>query len=900
MKGFYSKLMAIILVFSFAMSTYAFAAEEGTDTGSSETGASSATEGGDADPGKKEEDTETGKTDEGTGSEGDKTDEGTGSDGDKTDEGTGSDDDKTDEGTGSEGDKTDEGTDSEPEETEKKAEEIKYTGAVGEQIAFSLRDFSVPYETITEKDFSLIEITKLPSSTYGTLYYAYGSSDEEAIAKGDRFSDEEIGSISFVGKKEGSVTVGYRMTGTGDDVTGSVKITVTEKASKADVISYTTTSDEAVRFKSADFDEVCEDATDDTLDYVKFTLPASSKGTLYFDYEGSNEAKVTASKKYYRSGTQSVNKVYFVPKSSASGTVTISYVAMNESGDELEGTVRVKITASDDDDDDDVPVIKYTAKDGDEVDFDVDDFEDACSDAVDEDLIRIVFSSLPSSSKGTLYLDYVSASDYEEKVDKTESYYVDDDPYIDDITFVPKKSASGKITLSYKGYYSKSKYYTGKIQITLSGDDDDDDDDDDSLSTLTLSTSKNEEVSINASSISTAFKKATKKTLSYIKFSSLSSSYGKLYYDYDGDDEEAVKTTQKYYSGKAPYIKNVSFVPAKNYTGTFTLNYTAYATSGSGASGKIKITVKSTTGSASSSKSEDTTISLGTFKNKNVTLTISPFNIVSLSVTDESVAAVRMGMVNASFGKLYYNYGKSGQYEITGSKIFYTNREPYITGVTFVPEKGYKGEVSIGYTGTNEDGDSFTGTIKLTVSSYKKSFTDVSEDKWYYDTVNTVCDADLMKGNSETTFNPEGNMTVAEAITMGARLYNMIKGGKDTDFNAASGESWYDVYVNYALANGIIKEGDFDDYNRSATRAEMAYIFCHSVTSSYLSVINSWVVPDVLKTDKYGTEIYTLYNAGILNGGDEKGSFFAANNVTRAEAATILGRAGRILDRVKK
>lgn len=779
------------------------------------------------------------------------------------------------------------------------ADDIKYSGDAGDEIAFSGSDFSASYKKATGKELSYVKITTLPSSTYGTIYYSYGTSKEEKVKTSSKLSESNLSKTGFVAKKSGSVTIPIEMYGAGNDVTANILITVKKGASTANTISYTTSDDEAVRFKASDFKSVCEDLKDDDLDYVKFTLPSSSKGTLYYDYDGSSEAKVTSSKKYYTSGTPSLNKVYFVPKSGYSGTLTISYTGVTDSGDSFTGSVKIKAD-SDDDSDSDVPIIKYSVDSDDEVDFKLKDFKNACEDATDEDLIRIVFSALPSSSKGTLYLGYTSSKDYDDKVDKDESYYTDEDPEIGDITFVPKSSASGTVTITYKGYYTKTKYYTGKIQIKISGsDDDDDDDDDDTISTLTLSTNKNKAVTVNASSISTAYKKATKKTLSYVKFSSVSSKYGTLYYDYDGDDEAAVKNTQKYYSSKSPYIKNVSFVPAKNYTGTVTLSYTAYSTSGSGTSGKIKVTVKAS--SASSNDDEGSTdVSLGVVKNKSVTLTVSPFNVASLSATDESIAAVRIGLVNSTYGKLYYNYGKAGEYEIKTSTLFYTSREPYITGVTFVPTKGYKGNVSIGYTGTNTEGETFTGKILLTVASYKKLFTDVSENEWYYDTINTVCDAELMKGISETLFDPNGKMTLAEAITMGARLCNKIKGGKDDVFTPYEDGNWYDVYVDFAIENGIIKKGDFDDYTRNASRAEMAYIFYHSVTTPYLSAINSWLVPDVLKTDKYGTEIYGLYNAGILTGGDDKGSFFASNSITRAEAAAILGRTGKIIDRIKK
>ena len=909
MKKFYSKLMALMLVFTFAFSTYAVNAADETGTAGTVTESGDKKDTPDSSGDENGVDTKNGDTtvddkkdDQGKtdpGKDDGKTDPG--KDDGKTD--PGKDDGKTD--PGKDPGKTDPGKDdgkTDPKPTKTKPDDVTYKAKVDDSVTFSAKDFTAQYKEITNESFSYMQITKLPSSSYGVLYYDYEGRNEAKVRTSSKLTTAFLDKISFVAAKKGSVTIPYTMYGTGKTLTGNIIITISSGSSSSSsaTISYTA-DDDSVKFRSADFKSACSDATGKTLDFVKFTLPSSSKGTLWYDYEGSDEAKVTANRKYYAADTPSLNKVYFVPKSGASGTVSISFTGTTTNEKTFTGTVKIKMSSSSSSS----SVIKYTVKSSSEVDFKVRDFKKACTAETDSELTKIVFTSLPSASKGKLYLGYKSSSRYDEIVSEDEDYYVDDDPAISDITFVPKSSASGTVTIKYKGYYSRSKYYDGTVQIKITGSssrDDDDDDDDDNISTLTLTTNKNKEVSLNASSISSAYKKATGKTLSYIKLSSVSSSYGKLYYDYDSDDEEAVRSSDKYYASKNPYIKNVSFVPAKNYTGTVTLSYTAYASSGTGTDGKIKITVK---GSSKDDDDDNTNgsadVSLGVVKNRSVTFTVSPFNVASISVTDDSVRSIRFGAVNSSYGKLYYNYGTYSQKEVPAAAVFYASGEPYITGVTFVPAKGYTGNVTIPYTGTNNSGKTFSGVVRIAVTSYKKLFSDVTEDKWYYDTVSIVCDANLMRGTSDTTFNPEGSMTVAEAITMGARLYNSIRGGTDVTFTASASGNWFDVYVSFAIKNGIIKADDFSDYTRTATRAEMAYIFYHSVTPAYLSAINSWnSLPDVTIYDKYGSEIYSLYNAGILTGNDSYGTFGPSSEITRAQAAAILGRTGNIIDRIKK
>ena len=177
---------------------------------------------------------------------------------------------------------------------------------------------------------------------------------------------------------------------------------------------------------------------------------------------------------------------------------------------------------------------------------------------------------------------------------------------------------------------------------------------------------------------------------------------------------------------------------------------------------------------------------------------------------------------------------------------------------------------------------------------YKQGmFTDVDEDEWYgFDHEGSIADAyeySLMNGTGASSFSPLGNMTVGQAITIAARV-NVIYLTAETD-HFTEGTPWYRVYVDYALDLGIIHYGDFTDFERPATRAEMAYIFAHAIPSSEFSVQNTVIyLPDVNSTTPHCDEIFMLYEAGVLTGSDAQGKFSPNNNVTRAEAATIITR----------
>ncbi|MCL2814041.1 MAG: S-layer homology domain-containing protein [Oscillospiraceae bacterium] len=174
-------------------------------------------------------------------------------------------------------------------------------------------------------------------------------------------------------------------------------------------------------------------------------------------------------------------------------------------------------------------------------------------------------------------------------------------------------------------------------------------------------------------------------------------------------------------------------------------------------------------------------------------------------------------------------------------------------------------------------------------------FTDVDEDMWYDEAVATVYEYGLMAGKGGDEFDPAGNITVAEAITIAARVHNIYNGGSG-EFEQS--EPWHQAYVDYAVANGTISVNDFTNYNRAATRAEMAYIFARTSVPILLmyvdagnpppNTVNS--LPDVDSNTLHYGYIRMLYEAGILTGSDEYGTFYPDSNIIRAETAAIISR----------
>lgn len=97
-------------------------------------------------------------------------------------------------------------------------------------------------------------------------------------------------------------------------------------------------------------------------------------------------------------------------------------------------------------------------------------------------------------------------------------------------------------------------------------------------------------------------------------------------------------------------------------------------------------------------------------------------------------------------------------------------------------------------------------------------FTDVPSGEWYAASVKDAYEYGIMQGDSGTTFSPNGTLTIAEGVTIAARIYENLNAKAIPD---ASGE-WYAKYVNYAITNGFLKDGRYEDYERTIKRSEMA------------------------------------------------------------------------------
>ena len=189
-----------------------------------------------------------------------------------------------------------------------------------------------------------------------------------------------------------------------------------------------------------------------------------------------------------------------------------------------------------------------------------------------------------------------------------------------------------------------------------------------------------------------------------------------------------------------------------------------------------------------------------------------------------------------------------------------------------------------GFASTHDGFDNFTKR-----NSFKFGiFTDVSKSDWFYDNVKTSYELGLMVGKGENRFGTESGVTIAETITIAARIHSIYKTGKDA-FEKST--PWYQTYVDYCREHQIIK-GKYD-YTATATRADFAQILANSLPDAALEKINKVAdnsIPDVSVNAAYGEAVYKLYRAGVLTGNDSNGMFKPNSSIKRSEVAAIATR----------
>ena len=172
--------------------------------------------------------------------------------------------------------------------------------------------------------------------------------------------------------------------------------------------------------------------------------------------------------------------------------------------------------------------------------------------------------------------------------------------------------------------------------------------------------------------------------------------------------------------------------------------------------------------------------------------------------------------------------------------------------------------------------------------AYLDTFTDITAGHWAYSYVANAYSILLANGTSKTAFSPDSSFTVAQALTAAANVHTAYYG--KTVPAAKSGEAWYAPYVNYCIENGIIKAGQFADYNANIKRGDMAIVFANILPADEYAAKNDKNAPDVTSDMACAAAVQKLLRAGIVGGDAGTGNYRPNDSIKRSEACVIFTR----------
>ena len=184
-----------------------------------------------------------------------------------------------------------------------------------------------------------------------------------------------------------------------------------------------------------------------------------------------------------------------------------------------------------------------------------------------------------------------------------------------------------------------------------------------------------------------------------------------------------------------------------------------------------------------------------------------------------------------------------------------------------------------------------------TSGEWKNPFDDVKSGDWFFEDVKYAAENGLMKGTSETMFEPNGVLTRAMLVTILYRADGEPNVGKNVRFSDVDPSAYYADAVVWAQQNGIVfgvTETEFAP-EANITREQIAAImFRYAKYKGY--DISAGENTNILSYDDFGDvseyaieSLQYAVGSGIIKGRTES-TLNPKDSATRAEAAAILGR----------
>jgi hypothetical protein len=223
---------------------------------------------------------------------------------------------------------------------------------------------------------------------------------------------------------------------------------------------------------------------------------------------------------------------------------------------------------------------------------------------------------------------------------------------------------------------------------------------------------------------------------------------------------------------------------------------------------------------------------------------------------------------------------------------------------TITPEQGYKisdvhvDGVSVGTVATYTFSSvtaNHTIEAKFEHDCPSKKFTDVDISQWYHEGIDFVLLNGLFNGTSDTTFEPNADMTRAMLVTVLWRLETQPNPTASNTFADVDSGTWYTDAVAWAAENDIVEGYDADTFgpNDPITREQMAAILYRYASYKGYDLTASNDLAGYTDSGNVSAWALTAMKWAVaeeLITGVSETSLDPSGNASRAQVATILMR----------
>ena len=663
--------------------------------------------------------------------------------------------------------------------------------------------FSSVCQEKTGSPLSYVTFT-LPPASQGALYEGYVDANNYTAKVGPttQYRPADLSRVSFVPAPGFVGTVRISYTGysvSGGRFTGELVITISQGLD--DGLVYNDNNLGYIALSAEDFAAFCANATGGQLDYVSFTLPPSSQGTLY-EYWREGRVNTPASSRtlyYYRSEPR-ISSLTFVAASGFSGQVRIPFSGRNQRGIPFTGTLELHFQTTGAGD------INYVCAPGSSVKLLNADFNALCQQMTGQRLHYIAFQSLPELTAGSLYHGRTSSGSMGTHVSREAKYYNNTTPYIANLSFWASSTFRGSAEIPFTGWSINGQSFNGLLVITSSQDAAGGSNSSyggstaNQGATVSYTTTAQEAVLLSSVDFDTASRTVTNSALHYVRFTAPSSGEGILYFDYAlADPPVPVSATDSLYSGGEVSLSRVSFLPAYGFSGVARIPFTAWSISGTQFEGTLEVTVREAA----------TAGGIVRYATASKPVTFSAVDLLDSAGGRQPVSIRLNRLPDETAGKLYYQYVTPTQYSWMANTTteYGLSDDPLASNLTFIPKAGFQGTVTIPYTAVCEDGTQYSSQILISVRAPSSS--DHFRDLQGYSqevlaAVDYLYSQSVVNGMSPGEFGPNLPIRRCDFCVMLYRAYQFLPGGAVPSFRDVPDTAYYAKAVDVLRSVGII------------------------------------------------------------------------------------------------